>query len=281
MFFNKIKSYAKINLSLGVLGKHKSGLHKIESLIVFIDLYDEIYIKEIKNKIHKIKFYGEFSKNIPKLNTVSKLLKILDKKNLLKDKKFFIKIKKKIPQMSGMGGGSMNAANILNYLIKRKKIMIDTFSLTKICKEIGSDVIFGITKKMKILREDGKYSSLKKKPNLYIILLKPNFGCSTKSIYNSVSKYSKPNLRSNKHQNILNELKNLKNDLETPAFKKYPLLLKIKNYLIKSPNIQFARMTGSGSCIVGYFSTRKALLSAAKKIKKKYKNYWCILSKTI
>ena len=44
----KIKSHAKINLSLGVLGKLKSKLHKIESVISFIDLHDEIFIQEIK-----------------------------------------------------------------------------------------------------------------------------------------------------------------------------------------------------------------------------------------
>ena len=37
-----IKSYAKINLSLGVVGKLKSGYHKIESLVSFLNLYDEI-----------------------------------------------------------------------------------------------------------------------------------------------------------------------------------------------------------------------------------------------
>ncbi len=47
MKFNKIKSYAKINLSLSVIGKLKSGYHKIESLISFVNYYDEILIKKI------------------------------------------------------------------------------------------------------------------------------------------------------------------------------------------------------------------------------------------
>ena len=80
MKFNKIKSYAKINLSLGVLGKLKSRIHKIESLISFIDLYDEIFIREHKKKNHEIIFSGKFSKGIQKNNTIFKLLKILDEK---------------------------------------------------------------------------------------------------------------------------------------------------------------------------------------------------------
>ena len=83
----KIKSYAKINLALNVTGK-KSKLHNIESLISFIDLHDLITLKESKTKQHKIDFFGKFSKNISKINTISKLLKILDNKKLLNYKKF-------------------------------------------------------------------------------------------------------------------------------------------------------------------------------------------------
>ena len=115
---NEIKSFAKINLALNVIGK-TSKLHKIESLIVFIDLHDIISIKKINSKNHQIIFNGKFSKNISSTNTVSKLLKILDEKKLI-NQKFFIKIKKNIPQKAGLGGGSMNAASILKFFIKKK-----------------------------------------------------------------------------------------------------------------------------------------------------------------
>ena len=54
MKFDKIKSHAKINLSLNILGKLKSKLHKIESLVSFITLSDDIFIKKIKSKNHKV-----------------------------------------------------------------------------------------------------------------------------------------------------------------------------------------------------------------------------------
>ena len=80
----KIKSYAKVNLALNVTGK-KGKLHKIESIISFIDLHDLIYIKLSKKKNHKVSFKGKFSKNITKTNTVTNLLKLLDQKNFLKN----------------------------------------------------------------------------------------------------------------------------------------------------------------------------------------------------
>ena len=59
MSYFKIKSHAKINLSLNVIGKSKS-LHKIESIISFLILHDEIKIRKIDNRNHKIKFIGNF-----------------------------------------------------------------------------------------------------------------------------------------------------------------------------------------------------------------------------
>jgi len=115
---DKIKSYAKLNLALNVTGKN-SSLHKIETIIVFVSLHDEILIEKINSNKHKISFTGKFSRNIGKNNTVSKLLNILDEKKLLNNKKFKVRIKKKIPSKAGLGGGSMNASNILNYFLKK------------------------------------------------------------------------------------------------------------------------------------------------------------------
>ena len=70
MKFKKIKSYAKINLALNVIGK-SSELHKIESLVAFINIYDLILIKKIKKKNHIVKFRGKFSKNINSNNSVT------------------------------------------------------------------------------------------------------------------------------------------------------------------------------------------------------------------
>ena len=142
MISSVIKSYAKINLSLGVIAKINSGYHKIESLISFLKIYDEIRIKKIKNKNHKVKFFGKFSKGIDKYNTVTKLLDLLDKKKYLKNQKFLIKIKKNIPQKSGMGGGSMNASAVIGYFKKKNIIRLTNNEIIKIANRLGITMIF-------------------------------------------------------------------------------------------------------------------------------------------
>ena len=71
------------------------------------------------------------------------------------------------------------------------------------------------------------------------------------------------------------------NDLELAAFLEYSNLRYIKLYLETLFNPIFVRMTGSGSAIVSYYKSKKRCESAKKMFSKKYKNYWCIVSKTI
>ena len=282
MSISKINSYAKINLSLGVLGKLKNKLHRIESLVSFIDLHDEISIQQINKKKHKVFFYGRFSKNIPNKNTISKLLELLDSQNFLKNKKYLIKIKKNIPLKSGMGGGSMNASSVLRYFINKNKLLLNTSQISQMANKIGSDVMLGIEKKNLILQGNRKLFRSNKKIGLYTIIIKPNFGYSTEKIYKNIKSFSKPALNKNKNKLFsVSNIISLKNDLEKVAFKKYPFLANIKQNMLNLPKVKFVRMTGSGSSLLAYFNSKKASLNAAKLLKKKYKNYWCILSKTI
>ena len=277
----KIKSYAKINLALNVTGK-KIKLHKIESIIAFIDLHDLIYLKQINTKNHKVSFKGRYSKNINKINTVTSLLNLLDKKNFLNSKKYEINIIKNIPQEAGMGGGSMNAASLIGFFIDQKIIKLKENELVKLTSQIGSDVILGIKPNNIILSSSGKIKRYDKKINFYTLVVKPIFGCSTKYIFSNVKSFSKSQFDSPKQRMLSADyLKMLNNDLEKIAFKKYPKLKKIKSFLLTTPNNIFVRMSGSGSSIVAYYHSIEACGNAYRQFKKKFDSHWCIVSKTI
>ena len=277
----KIKSYAKINLALNVTGK-KIKLHKIETLVSFIDLYDLIHLKKIKKENHKIIFKGRFSKNIGKINTVTNLLKLLDRENLLNNQKFDIKIVKNIPQEAGMGGGSMNAASMINFFINQKILKIKRNELKKLTSKIGSDVILGIKPTNTILSHNGDIKNYNSDINFFTLVVKPSFGCSTKYIYSKVQSFSKPQFSFPKRKMFdVEYLKSLNNDLEKIAFKKYPKLKIIKSFLLNTSNNMFVRMSGSGSSIVAYFNSKRACGNAYSQFRRKFSSYWCITSKTI
>ena len=277
----RIKSYAKINLALNVTGK-LTLLHKIESIVSFIDLHDLIFIKKTNKKNHQISFYGKFSKNISSNNTVRKLFVILEENKLLKDKKFQIKIKKNIPQKAGLGGGSMNAASILNFLIKKKFINISQKKIKYISNLIGSDVILGLNSSNIILSSNNIIKNFSKCPKFHTLLIKPDFGCSTKKIYLGVKKFTKSKFN-NPRKFMFNPvfLSKQMNTLESVAFSKYPKLKKIKSFLVNMKNPLFVRMTGSGSVIVAYFKSKKECEMAKIEFQRNFENYWCNTSKTL
>ena len=277
----RIKSHAKINLALNITGKSYL-LHKIETIVSFISLHDEIFIKKINSKKHNIIFTGKFSRNISKDNTISKLLEILENKNLLKNKKFKILVNKKIPNRAGLGGGSMNAANILKYFVKKKIIRISKKGLEEISNLIGSDVVLGLNSTNSILNSKNQIKRFKNYKKYYVLLVKPNFGCSTKYIYSKVKKFNRARLlKPNKSMFNYKFLKKIGNSLEPIAFSKYNKLKIIKSFLEKSTKPIFVRMSGSGSVIVAYFKTKDRCEKAKKQFNKKYKKYWCMSSKTI
>ena len=281
MKVHKLKSNAKININLNITGKSVSKkIHFIESLVVFIGLSDLINIQKTNYKSHKVIFKGKFYKGITKKNTVIKLLNLLDKKKLLGKKKYKIVIKKNIPQKSGMGGGSMNAATILSFFFKKGLLNLKQ---AKICaKKISSDVILGLSNKTKILHSNGNVKEIKKKIKYTVLLVKPFYGCSTKEIFSMNKTISKKQYFFDKKTNI-NErmIVQSKNDLEISAFKKYPQLKTLKNKLLENQKAEFVRMTGSGSALVVYFKSNVSAKKALKMYKRKLNKCWCILSKII
>jgi len=281
MSFIKLKSWAKINLSLNLIKRLSNNYHSIESLITFVQIFDEIKIKTLNKKEHKISFSGKFSKGIGKRNTVYKLLKLLEKKKII-NKKFEINIKKNIPQKSGMGGGSMNAASILSYFMKKRILNISNKKAKDLAYKVGSDVVLGLEKKNSILFKNKKIGRLNNKIDFHVLIVMANEGCSTKYIFSKVKKYSKPlYFNINKRFFETNYLVQSNNDLENVVFKKYSKIKNLKYFLSSLPNIVFTRMTGSGSAIVAYFKSKKAANNAARIFRRKYKNYWYIVSKTI
>lgn len=277
-----IKSYAKINLSLNVTGKINSNLHRIETMISFIDLYDEIHIKKVNKKNHKISFYGKFSKGIPNKNTISKVMKLMDDQNIFDGKKYSIKIKKKIPQKAGLGGGSMNAASIIRYFLLKNNKRMFTNNSFRLSEQVGSDVKFGLRSGNIVLLNNQSIFKIKKKISFYCVIVKPNFGCSTSYIYKNVRSFSKPKFNNNFVKNLnIKKINFLNNDLEKVAINKYPKLGKLIDFMKNLKQVEFVRMTGSGSAVIAYFRTKNASQNATNVIKKKYKKYWCKISKTI
>ena len=280
-----LKSPAKINLSLKIGKKINHEYHDIQSIIFLTNLHDQIVIKKINGQKDKFKFTGKFKKNIKlENNSALKSVYFLRKKNIINNRsKYEIKIKKNIPVFSGLGGGSSNAATIIKYFYKKRKI-IDN-DINYFARYLGSDfkIFF---KSNKIIQENFfKIENFKFKHNFYLLIVYPFKKSSTKDIYSKFRKYEKI-----KKLNIFNRISKLKmvdklksetNSLESVIISRFPIIKKVLKELSLLKKCEFSRITGSGSACFGLFLNKKDALLGLKLIKKRFPKFWCVLSRTI
>ena len=283
----KIKSYCKINLTLRVLKKLNNDYHNIISLITFCDLHDVISISKISNSKDKISFSGRFKKGFnTQSNTAAKVLNLLKKNELIKNQTFKINIKKNIPHGSGLGGGSSNAANLLNYFNLKMKLKLNKIKIKKLASQIGFDVPINLERKNTFLTgKKGEILRLNQKFRLNLLLVYPNLICSTRKVYKKNRKIglSKPQpfFYTKNNKKLINLLINDNNDLEKTVITIYPKIKKIIDYIKSQKGCYFSRITGSGSACIGIFSNMRNAVYAKKLIKIKYPKYWSVVSKTI
>ena len=242
----KINTYAKINLNLKISKDIEDGLHNISSLIVPIDLYDSIEIKETNADVDKIQFDKE---GISEENTISKSLNLLRSRSNLPGF-FHIIIKKNIPIEAGLGGGSSNAAGIISTLTKKYNLQMPTYR--EIAVNVGSDVPFFITGKPANIFGIGDIVNPENlQRDINMILVVPNEKISTKDAFSMFDELNQDNLEINEYEGL-----KIFNDFWIPAQTLEPNLLKIKNNLESITNLEFY-LSGSGSSMFSLGDTEE------------------------
>lgn len=275
----RLKSFSKINLTLRVLKKLKSGLHNIETNSTLIDLYDEINIK--KNKKDMVIFSGKFKNKLnSKKNSVIDTLYLLRKFKIINN--FYkITIKKNIPVYAGLGGGTSNSLSIARYFLKDN---FDEKLLNSFEKKIGSDFRLFLNNNsfQKNLRQVFK---IKNSIRSYVLLVYPNINCKTKNIYKKVRNFSPKSsvnyLKRINRKKYIEIIKKDRNDLQHIVEKKYLKISSLLKFIGKLEGCIFSRMTGSGSVCYGVFNSKQTAKFAMANLKRKYLKYWCVITKTI
>ncbi|MGI6710223.1 MAG: 4-(cytidine 5'-diphospho)-2-C-methyl-D-erythritol kinase [Bacilli bacterium] len=272
----KKKAYAKINLSLRVLRKREDNYHDLESVMCKINLFDKLTFKKNKLKINRI------------INDIYPDNLVLKTANLIKEKYKIkqgldIKIKKQIPTQAGLGGGSSDAACTIIALNKLFKLNLNINEMIEIAANLGSDIAYCLFDEIALVSGKGeKIKVINTKLNPYLVLIKPDFKCSTKTIFENHKITESNNLevliKAFEENNLKEVCNNLSNDLETTVNNLFDNeIALIKETLIKAGALN-ALMTGSGSVVFGVFENKKTAKTSYLKLKKEVKNkkvYFC------
>lgn len=140
-------AYAKLNLDLHVVRRRQDGFHELKSIVIPLDFYDEVYL-EISNK-------NEVISNVQiKNNLVKRVIEEFQNRKHI-DKNVKVTIYKKIPLASGLGGGSANAAAVINGIVELFNLQLPPSELEDIANKLGSDILFCLYNKPAIIQGRG------------------------------------------------------------------------------------------------------------------------------
>ena len=250
----QLKSFAKINLCLYVLRKREDGFHDIYTVMQAVDLHDRLSLYKMPRGI-------VVQTDDPKLPADKRNLAYKAAEIFLGETKIGsgvkIKIQKRIPLSSGLGGGSSNAAFTLIGLNRLFNLGLPRKKLVKMAKDIGSDVPFFLSSGQAVATGRGEKIREVSLPQTYwIVLIKPPVTLSTPWVYENfkidLTKKRKSIKIYKKRESFFGSIVGWENELEKVAVKKYPQVKVLRRRLEENGAIKTS-MSGSGPAVYGIF----------------------------
>lgn len=243
----QIRAPAKINLNLRVLGRNDStGYHDIETWMAPVSLADELRVELMDGPGIALRCsdpsLGEDSGNLA-WRAARAFLDAGTQRGGVR-----IDLQKNIPSGAGLGGGSSDAAAVLQALNALAENPLAPESLAGIAASLGSDVPFFLLGSAAVARGRGEILDPHPLPvPLDLLLLKPPFPVETAWAYAAWSRGLKCPAAWSAPQ--LFDGTEIANDLEHPVFAKHIVLPAIKQWLLEHSLVSAAAMSGSGSCL--------------------------------
>lgn len=278
-----IKAFAKVNLSLDVVGKREDGYHLLKMIMQNIELYDLVEVKRT-NKGINLRCDKSYVPNDIR-NTAYKAAKLfLITYNI--DSGVDIYIKKNIPIAAGLAGGSADAAAVLKAMREIFRPDILDKELMELGLQIGADVPYCIMGGTVLCEGIGEViTPLKSFNNKILVVIKPAFGVSTKEVYSKLDIgkiYRHPDtdllIKAIDSNDLRLLSKNMRNVLENVTLKKHNILIDIKRQTLNLGAVG-SLMSGSGPTIFAFFDDIYKAQICYDKMKEKYREVF--LTRTI
>lgn len=268
------KAYAKINITLDVLGKRDDGYHELEMIMQNVDLYDVVSVKKTEGGISVRSSRADLPED--KSNIAYKAAELMKEKYGIAGGAD-IYIEKHIPVAAGLAGGSTDGAAVIKAMNDLYELGLDEETLKACGEEIGSDVPYCIAAKTSLARGRGTLLTyLKPLPRLNVVLAKPNIDVSTAFVYknyraeNVEKRPDTPKMLDAVEKGDSIEIaKLLCNVLESVTAVHYPVIEEIKKAFIENGALNSV-MSGSGPTVFAVFESREKADAAAEKIKEKF-----------
>lgn len=242
----KLQAYAKLNLSLRVVGRRTDGFHDIDSIIQTIDLADAIMVKSANRGVTVINDL----KLPPDVDLAARAARLLLGKKR-SPQGVQIKVEKRIPVGAGLGGGSSDAAAVLWAVDRLIPPPLPTDCLVRLAARLGADVPLFLTGGLvRVTGKGERIAPLHPLRKERFLLLVPPVHCATAAVYAHLDRIVST------HGNSTTAPPLGCNDLEAAALDLYPALGPYRE-AIASLDAEYFGMSGSGSTFYAAFSDLK------------------------
>ena len=290
-----INAYAKINLSIDVLGKRPDGYHEVLLVMQQVDLFDTVRVSWQGDQEEGIRI--GLSTNLAYLpadgrNIAYKAAELMaDCYGSEKTGRIVIDIEKRIPVAAGLAGGSANCAAVLHALNRIWELKLDLGTLMELGAKLGADVSFCLAGQAALNKElnlgkdalagtcaiaSGIGERLEPVVPLkaWVLLSKPPISLSTAEVYGGLDLEGiteRPNTAELaaglREGNFYKIAKNMTNVLENYSLREYPTIMYTKNMIVQEGKANKALMSGSGPTVFGLYTSRKKGTAAYSKLK--------------
>lgn len=264
---------AKINLCLHVTGRRLDGYHLLDSLVVFADVADRVFV----TPAHGLSLVVAGPEGAGLQAEVDNL--VLRAARLFGVSDAALVLDKRLPIASGIGGGSADAAATLRALQRLTGLPMPPMSDIL---RLGADVPVCLDgRPSRMTGIGGKVTQLPALPRLACVLVNPRLPVPTPQVFAALTSRENPPLAELPHS-ALSSAESFatwlaaytRNDLIPPAREVAPILADVQAALEATPDCLLARMTGSGGTHFGLFATDDAAEAAAALLKAAHPFWW-------
>lgn len=278
-------AFAKVNLTLRVLRKRADGYHDIESLVVFVRLADRLeWSRQTNIEGLTLQLSGDFAEDTPagKENSILQAVDLFARRYGV-SLSGCINLEKRIPVAAGLGGGSSDAAAMIDALGKGSA----SEELEALALNLGADVLacFRSQKEMRtcIMRGWGEnIHAIDTLPQIPLLLVKPPGALSAGEVYrrwDKLGKKEKDALDDMPAENIILEelvswCRVRRNDLETAAISLLPEVQSVLDSLKENRDCLLARMSGSGPTCFGIYENPDVVEQAKAILARDHPDWW-------
>ena len=272
-------AYAKINLTLDILGKREDGYHEIESVMQQITLCDDVEIDVETGEDWKLECDWE---EVPtdSSNLAWKAAGLFYKSIGIDPQGITIRITKRIPMGAGLAGGSADAAAVLRALNRHEGEPYTIWDLARLSAKVGSDVPFCVLGGTCLATGRGEIlTQLLPMPQCFYCIAKPEFSVSTPELYAAFDRaevvYHPDNRGMQKsldQHDLMHVAGYVGNVMEPIVSADHPEIQEIKT-VMNDCGASGTAMTGSGSAVYGIFDSFDMAAMASMQLMEKYKTY--------